>query len=512
MRIVSRQATAPGVPEHTACLAPETALYFMTNGDVRSCCMNDSYPLGNVAEQGLGDIWAGSRRRDLADHLRVNDFSLGCQSCDWQTNNEDGSSYARRFDEFAADARSDGPDDPLPARLEFNLSNSCNLQCIQCEGELSSSIRIHREKRPAMPRVYDDQFFADVVPFLAHAKQIQVAGGEPFLGPESMRLLELMAEHAPQAERNVVTNGTQWNRRVEAVLDSMPLDIAISIDGITKDIYESIRVGSDLDLVLANIERFGAYTKRVGTSLTFTFCLMVQNYTDFPKLLLFAEARGILVSVSPVYHPVTCSLNDLDADELGRVCDELEAQSASVLPQLRRNAKTWNLELTRLRQWHRARVAQPTTVPAAVKVVETPVSVIEPPTYILGFEQQGAGPADDDSVMERLGDASPGQALHWVSLVAGDRIAGCSPGAPEALGLREQDLVGEAGDTMRELMEARLGAITGFEVLEEDADHRDQVITYGTTPMRAVAVALRDDNGWADEVRLVFATPPTPLS
>ena len=40
-----------------------------------------------------------------------------------------------------------------PERLELALSNACNLQCVMCNGELSSSIRIHREHRTALPTV-----------------------------------------------------------------------------------------------------------------------------------------------------------------------------------------------------------------------------------------------------------------------------------------------------------------------------------------------------------------------
>jgi len=500
VRIVGRPA-ARALP-HTACLAPDSTLYFMTTGDVRACCKNVAHPLGNVAQQRLPEIWAGARRRDLVEHLRADDFGLGCQSCDWQVSNEgEDSIYARRFDEFAPGIAAQDPDDIWPVHLEFNISNRCNLQCVQCEGLLSSSIRIHRERLPALPKVYDEQFFDDVIPFLAHAKDIQVAGGEPFLGPESMRLFELMAEHAADAHCAVVTNATQWNRRVEAVLDAIPLTIAISIDGISKSVYESIRIGADHDQVLTNIDRFVDYTNRVGTETSFTFCLMVENYTDFGDLLLFAEERGITVDVSVVYHPVQCSLSDLDADALGRVCDELDAQSATVLPQLRLNRAAWTTELARLRQWHRFRVGAERA---------TSEQTAETPTYRLGFRQRGAGPSDGATARTRLRTHAPDQPVHWLTVGSGDEFVACSAGAAESLGLHEHDLIGQDGDAMRSLMEARFGDITGIEVLDEDPDHLDQVITYGTTALRVIAVALRDDEGWADEVQVLFVAPQAP--
>ena len=478
-------------------------LFFNTDGDVRSCCMNSTHPIGKVTEQRLPEIWAGQRRRNLIEHLRDDDYSLGCQACDRQGSVEGhDAAYARSFDAYAPDVAAMPADDQWPVRLEFNLSNSCNLQCVQCHGGLSSSIRIHREKLPALPKVYDERFFADVVPFLTHAKDIQVAGGEPFLGAESLRLFDLMAEHATQARCSVVTNATQWNRRVEQILEAVPMSITVSIDGISKDVYESIRVGSDLDQVLLNIDRFVDYAGRRATNVWFNHCLMVQNYHEFADLLLFAETRGIRVNVQFVYWPTECSLADLDADALGRVCDELESQSATVLPQLTLNAHTWTDELARLRQWHRFQGDSGDD--------KTLVNLASEPSHIFGLNQWGSGPTDEGEKHDRLRQGAPDRAIHSFTIGAGDQIRACSPGGAESLGLTEGDLVGETGDTMRRLMEARFGEITGAEILDQTDDHIEQVITYGTTPFRATVVALRDDGGWAEEVRLLFVAPSAP--
>lgn len=481
----------------TACLAPQSTLYFMTNGDVRSCCLNDTYPLGNVARERLPQIWEGTRRAKLIDHLAVSDFALGCHACDWQEANEgDDASYARRFDEFAPDLAAQRDDDAWPVHLEFNLSNSCNLQCIQCYGGLSSSIRIHREKLPPLPRVYDDQFFDDLVPFLAHARDIQVAGGEPFLGAETLRLWDLIERHGTAATRSVVTNGTQWNARVERILEAVPMSIIVSIDGISREVYESIRVGADHAEVLRNIDRFVAYTAEHGTNVSFNHCLMPQNYHELGDLLLFAEARNILVNVSVVYRPVECSLAGLDADALARVCDELEAQSDRVLPHLRRNAGVWQTELARLRQWHRFRVAGADH--------EALVTVSSRPDYIVGMNVRGTAAHDDRAARRVLNDAYPEAEVSTVTVGAGDRITDCEDGCAEALGLGGATLVGLTAQEMLARLVERHGEVGDVEILESDDDHVDQVMAYGTTRFRSITVAMRDDDGVAEQVRLLF--------
>jgi radical SAM protein with 4Fe4S-binding SPASM domain len=500
VRLGRKRDALPELP-HTACIAPEAALYFMTNGDVRTCCMNEQYPLGNVVESRLPDIWDGERRRRLVEHLENDDYSLGCSACDWQVDNEGGedTAYARRYDEFAPQLAAMDPDDRWPVHIEFNLSNSCNLQCIQCNPDLSSSIRIHRAKLPPLPKVYDDQFFEDLVPFIAHVQDIQIAGGEPFMGAETLRLFDLIAEHAQPGTRVVcITNGTKWNRRVEEILERVPMSITISIDGITKESYEAIRLGSDFDALMTNIDRFVDYTKRIGTATAFNHCLMVQNYHEFGDLLLYAEARNIKVNSSVVYRPTECSLGDLDADSLGRVCDELEAQDATVGPQLQINAGTWSNELVRLRQWHRFRLE---------RADDHVLHVSSAPADILGIKRFGVGPTDEHGALEQLRAEVPGLAIHWISFGAGDNIIACSPGVEVALQLSTDDVVGLDGEAFQDQMVERFGPINGVEVLDQTNDRVDQLVTYGETRFRATAVAIRDEEGCANEVRLLFADP-----
>lgn len=102
--------------------------------------------------------------------------------------------------------------------MEFNLSNACNLQCIQCNGDLSSSIRIHRERRAPLAKVR--RRLEDLAALLP-PDEAQFAGGEPFLGVENFRAWELIAEVSPSLGCTVVTNATQWNRRVERVLEQL---------------------------------------------------------------------------------------------------------------------------------------------------------------------------------------------------------------------------------------------------------------------------------------------------
>lgn len=92
--------------------------------------------------------------------LRNDVFPPGCESCQWALNagNILGNDITK-FDTFAIPV-----DDPPPVKLEFALSNTCNLGCIQCAGNYSSVLRA-QEGLPPLARADDDRL-------LCHAAEL----------------------------------------------------------------------------------------------------------------------------------------------------------------------------------------------------------------------------------------------------------------------------------------------------------------------------------------------------
>ena len=455
-----------------------------------------NHPLGNVGVHRLIDIWNGSRRRVLQERLAEDDYSLGCQGCEWEitTEGRDGS-YPQSFEERATHLTGDLASAAWPRVMEFNLSNSCNLQCIQCNGDLSSSIRIHRERRPPLVNVYGDEFFEDLRLFLPHLDEAQFAGGEPFLGAENFRAWDLIAEVAPGLRCDVVTNATQWNRRVDQVLEKIPMGFTFSIDGITKETYEAVRKDADFAEVMANVERFCAYARARGTRLALNFCLMAQNFHEFGDLLLFAEERGIGVNVSVVHYPEHCSIARLDRAEIAEIHRFLLAQSDEVLAGLDRNAATWRTEVARIGSWLEGH--DPGTDHDALWGIEP-----DP----LMFDRRGGGPQDDHAAREALEAFADGGPVHMVRVASGEVILECSASAAELLGAEPEALIGRPAVAIDEALAARHGARTHHEVLSDTGGQVDLLSTYGTTQYRTAIVAMREVDGYADHAMILFAS------
>jgi MoaA/NifB/PqqE/SkfB family radical SAM enzyme len=327
------------------CYAPHTNLFFDMQGRVKACCWNWDHPLGDVRTQTLDEIWNGARAEMLRRALEEYNFQCGCGFCDTQT--QDGwtaRAAMRNFDQFAVAAELQ-----WPKRMEFSTSNTCNLECVMCNGNFSSAIRAHREHLPPLPKAYSSEFIESLRKYLPHLEKAKFLGGEPFLVAEYYTIWQMIAEEAPFVKCHITTNGTQFNSRVERFMETLAFSFAVSLDGATKETVESIRVNADFEEQLAILKRLRDYTRERKTDLSLTFCFMRQNWHEFGEFCLFADEWGCNVGVNAVNRPPQFSVNNLPPEELRKIVDAMEAQAPRLDTLLKRNRAAWFAELERLR-------------------------------------------------------------------------------------------------------------------------------------------------------------------
>lgn len=303
-----------------ACAAPSTSMYFDPKGRVLACCHSHLAPLGRVTDSSLEEIWWG----DAADRFRseVAKAALpdACRHCRWQlADGNESSVFLHQFDRFGRP----GAELDWPAQLEFAFSNRCNLECVMCNGDFSSTIRSRREGRSPLPEVYGESFFTELEPFLSHVRQTRYLGGEPFLVPEYQRIWDLLVAEGRPVSCDVTTNGTVWTPRMERTLAALPFSVGVSLDGVRRETVEAIRVGAEFDALMANVERFSAYCAGRGTPFTLTFCLMRVNWRELADFVRLADGLGAAVAVNTVTWPPHLSLYELAPAALGPVVDGL---------------------------------------------------------------------------------------------------------------------------------------------------------------------------------------------
>ena len=335
-----------GKAARALCYAPFVSLYFDVSGNVRVCCHNDAHPAGNVLTENLDDIWSGAKIKLLRDSMKKYEYGPGCDFCYHQTHAGNLDNLAvDRFERFEVESE----DPAWPQQMEFALSNSCNLECIMCTGMFSSAIRSHRENLPQIPRVYSDDILESFRKYLKHLKYAKFLGGEPFLIPEYQRLWDMMIEEGLRVPCHVTTNCTQFNGRVERILEKIPMDVSVSLDGVTRQTVESIRVNAKFDEVMHNARRFRAYCKFRRGQFGLTFCLMRVNWHEFGDYCLMADDWDCKVYVNTVTYPDHLGLYTLEKDHLRKILHEMEKQATALERRLGRNRDVWFGELARIR-------------------------------------------------------------------------------------------------------------------------------------------------------------------
>jgi len=329
------------------CHAPSKSMLFIQSGLVMPCHYNRGYSIGNVKEESIHQIWFGDKRSRLIKSINHNDLSVGCFSCyNSILNNSYYFTGAAKYDFFS------NKKNKYPEMLDFQISNTCNLQCSMCSGEYSSSIRTKREKKPSYDNAYNDTFIEQIIEFLPYLKSASFTGGEPFLIKQYYKIWDLISVQKNKIDVYISTNGTVYNNIVKNYLDKINFNFTISIDSIIKETYESIRINSTLDNVLKNIEIFNNYCKSHNTKLYVKCCLMKKNILEIPEYFKFWNLKDIEIVTKFVWFPPFASIRELSKTELFNIINtfkKVKLQSNTHIQ--KRNSERFNEIINQIEEW-----------------------------------------------------------------------------------------------------------------------------------------------------------------
>lgn len=329
------------------CYAPFKNLYLTQSGEVCVCCNTRNHPVGHYPEESILEIWQGEKLKELRDHIRNNDLDFACSLCKNQLFNGDFSNVQSvQYDEYEQNGLQ-------PVTLELELENTCNLECIMCNGLFSSSIRMKREHKPPLPLIYDDKFIDQVSAFLPDIKKIKFLGGEPFLIDIYYKIWERIIRQNPECIMPVQTNATVLNDRIKNILDKGKFYIGISIDSLEKSTYEAIRKGASFEKVMDHILFYVDYARERDLFLNISVCPMKLNILQIPDIVRFCNQNNILLNFNALSHPVYLSLDFCESSKLDlyyRYLSEARMKTDTVISEKNANSYTGLLSYIASRQ------------------------------------------------------------------------------------------------------------------------------------------------------------------
>lgn len=306
------------------CNAPFNNMYFTIEGGVGCCWLTigEEYSEKWGPGRTIRDIWFGTQFNKIREAIDRNNLHTFCKVCEANVLNG-RRPLAQAYDNTY-------PIGKYPSMMEMEVSNLCNLECIMCNGDLSSRIRKNRERRAPLVSPYNDEFVEQMKEFIPHLSELRFNGGEPFLHKFVYKILDQVALLNPTCKVTIATNGTVFSKVVQRYFESINLNINLSLDSLTPDIYESIRVNSKFDLVTKNLEELRKLCKQYDRNMCIMVNPMRMNWHELPEFVRFANARDVHLWFNTIQRPLHLALWNLPKEELQKIYDFLKNQEFEV--------------------------------------------------------------------------------------------------------------------------------------------------------------------------------------
>jgi MoaA/NifB/PqqE/SkfB family radical SAM enzyme len=295
-------------------------MYFMTTGVVTVCWLS-SHPAVTdrwSPQRSIHDIWFGEPFHRLKKQIQQGNLHTFCNTCEHNIRNG-RSPLARVYD-------TGEPVGDYPQSLELELSNSCNLECVMCQGKLSSSIRKNRERKPPLPMIYTDAFVDQMEEFIPHLRRVRFSGGEPTRHKIMYQIFERIEKLKPTLPVTITTNATTFGPSITRWFDRIHLSVGVSLDSLTPEIYEAIRLNAKFDKVMEHTLRYVELTRDRGRPMTIQMNPMRMNWHETPAFVRFCNQHHLWLSFNTVQYPRDLALWTLPRPELEQIYHTLRGE------------------------------------------------------------------------------------------------------------------------------------------------------------------------------------------
>lgn len=172
--------------------------------------------------------------------------------------------------------------------IGLDATTDCNLECIFCLRVFMEHIHNHHVTPEEMQALAEQAFDG--------CSGISLSlGAEPLLNRHLDELLNLLGEY-PYVHTTMTTNGlTLSPKNTRLLVDNQYKEITVSIDGATKETFESVRINGKFDKLLQNLERLQALKREKGSEypkLKINMALMKRNVHELPQFVEMIKRLG----------------------------------------------------------------------------------------------------------------------------------------------------------------------------------------------------------------------------
>lgn len=179
----------------------------------------------------------------------------------------------------------------LPTYLQIEPVGQCNLRCQMC------AIQFRKDGPPFGPPAFMKfEVFTQIIDQFYTLQELHLQGlGEPMMHPQFFDMVTYAANKGIRVTTN--SNLTLLNqKRAEQCVTSNLDRLHISIDGATPETYNKIRVGSNFEQVVKNLELVLEKRQTLASETPHIHLVMVimrQNLHELPDLVKLAHKWSV---------------------------------------------------------------------------------------------------------------------------------------------------------------------------------------------------------------------------
>ena len=327
----STQTTNFNIPK-TVCVNPWINLFLDTAGTANPCCIyQDSKKQSSINTQSFNEITGSQKMKDLRVQLLNGKQPVECQQCWHEEANNKISKRLRDNYVFKQELGTidwNQTDQVQVRALDIKLGNTCNLACMICSPDQSTTLNNEIKNHIPLQNLYtpskldtswvqnrESIFWTEMKSSKDSLTYIQLEGGEPLLVKRHFEILEFYVKEnvAHNMSLHYNTNGSIFPHSKIHILDKFKkVEFTLSIDNLGKK-FEYERYGASWDEVYSNILEYSRLDKSKYT-VNVLCTLSALNLANAYDLYQFFKSLDIPIEYNLVYEPIDMSINVLTED------------------------------------------------------------------------------------------------------------------------------------------------------------------------------------------------------
>ncbi len=278
------------------CFAPWTNLHISTEGHIKTCC--SGMPLGNIRQDSIIDVYNSEKFKSIQTALVNNEVHDNCKECIQKESNGGTSERAWHWPS--------NPNDIIEIAdiheqkyisIDLRWNTVCDLSCTYCDERFSATwAKLKNVKHDTFYSKNNTELIYDHINSHKEIKQINLAGGEPLLIKENIKLFDVI--NGADTKLYIISNfatDVKTNKVFQKLLEiENDFQIDISFDTVGNK-FEYVRHGGNWSRMLDNIR----YTQeqiqlhKPNSNLSITSIYSIYNALDLYDFVKYLKDNDL---------------------------------------------------------------------------------------------------------------------------------------------------------------------------------------------------------------------------